>query len=87
MTYRMGSPSGEVGKSKSENTDWDGVETLRHVTLTNDFYLGVYELTRKQGITYTGYGNASSVSGYEAYPVGGDNGKAPLPAENSLSEN
>ena len=75
MTYRMGSPSGEVGKSKSENTDWDGVETLRHVTLTNDFYLGVYELTRKQGITYTGYGNPSSVSGYEAYPVGGDNGR------------
>jgi formylglycine-generating enzyme required for sulfatase activity len=75
MTYRMGSPSGEVGKSKSENTDWDGVETLRHVTLTNDFYLGVYELTRKQGITYTGYGNPGSVSGYEAYPVGGDNGR------------
>ena len=75
MTYRMGSPSGEVGKSKSENTDWDGVEALRHVTLTNDFYLGVYELTRKQGITYTGYGNPSSVAGYEAYPVGGDNGR------------
>ena len=73
MTYRMGSPSGEVGKSRSENTDWDGVETLRHVTLTNDFYLGVYELTRKQAVTYTGYGNPSAVSGYEAYPVGGDN--------------
>ena len=73
MTYRMGSPSGEVGKSRSENTDWDGVETLRHVTLTNDFYIGVYELTRKQAITYTGYGNPSAVSGYEAYPVGGDN--------------
>ena len=80
MTYRMGSPTGEVGKPTSDNgwgaNTWDGVdERTYHITLTNDFYLGIYELTRKQAITWSGYGNASSVSGYEAYPAGGDNAR------------
>ena len=73
--YRMGSPSGEVGKSS--NTDID--ETIFNVTLTNDFYLGVYELTRMQcvekiGIGDKNAGNEDRFTGKEAVPVGGDNG-------------
>ena len=36
-TFRMGSPSGEPGRY--------GSETLHYVTLTNDFYMAVFELT------------------------------------------
>ena len=78
MTYRMGSPSGEIGAPETSGTpsSWDGAkERTYHITLTNDFYLGIYELTRKQAITWVGYGNQSAVSGYEAYPAGGDNNK------------
>ena len=67
VKWRMGSLSTE----KYRQAD----EVAHYVTLTNDFYLGIYELTRKQAITWTGYGNPGAVSGYEAYPVGGDNGK------------
>ncbi len=86
MTYRMGSPSGEPGKQTardgSPNGTWNNdanwnQEKCHHVTLTNDFYLGVYEYTRKQCITWSGYaaGNASSMNdGKEALPIGGDNG-------------
>ena len=49
VTWRMGSPTGEVGKKKSEDS-WNGWETPHYVTLTEDFYLGVYELTRRQCI-------------------------------------
>ena len=77
MTYRMGSPSSERGRTTSGNYDnWSAaLEDTYHVSFTNDFYLGIYELTRKQAITWTGYGNPGAVSGHEAYPVGGDNGK------------
>ena len=36
-TFRMGAPSGEPGRY--------GSETLHYVTLTNDFYMAVFELT------------------------------------------
>ena len=39
-TFIMGSPEGEVGK--------DSYETQHQVTLTEDFYIGVFEVTQKQ---------------------------------------
>ncbi len=39
-TFMMGSPSGEVGSSSNE--------TLRQVTLSNTYYLGVFEVTQAQ---------------------------------------
>ncbi|MGI5923697.1 MAG: formylglycine-generating enzyme family protein [Lentisphaeria bacterium] len=40
-TFTMGSPVGEVGR-------WDGTETQHQVTLTKNFYVGVFEVTQKQ---------------------------------------
>jgi formylglycine-generating enzyme required for sulfatase activity len=43
-TFTMGSPSNELGREP-----WDlGSETQRQVTLTQDFYLGVFEVTQRQ---------------------------------------
>ena len=39
-TFMMGSPQGELGR--------DDDETQRQVTLTKDFYIGVYQVTQKQ---------------------------------------
>ena len=39
-TFIMGSPVGEVGR--------ESVETQHQVTLTEDFYIGVFEITQKQ---------------------------------------
>ena len=39
-TFTMGSPEGEVGRKPNE--------TLHRVTLTEDFYIGVFEMTQKQ---------------------------------------
>ena len=39
-TFTMGSPEGEVGRSSNE--------TQHQVTLTEDFYIGVFEITQKQ---------------------------------------
>ena len=78
MTYRMGSPSGEIGAPSTSGTidSWDlAKERTYHVTFTNDFYLGIYEVTRKQNAYWLGYGNQSAVSGYEAYPSEGENNK------------
>jgi len=45
ITWRMGCPSTEVGYGREDDTD---LCTTRYVTLTNDYYLGVYPLTQKQ---------------------------------------
>lgn len=45
VEWYMGSPSSELGRDK---TNWDAPETRHAVTLTNDYYLGVFELTRQQ---------------------------------------
>ena len=39
-TFTMGSPKGEVGR--------DSDETQHQVTLTEDFYIGIFEITQKQ---------------------------------------
>ena len=45
VKWRIGSPSGEVGKVTDS---WDAQEVPHHVTLRSDYYLGVYEFTEKQ---------------------------------------
>ena len=44
VTWRMGSPSSELGREWGSGA----IETLHYVTLTEDFYLGVYPLTGGQ---------------------------------------
>lgn len=52
VTWWMGAPSGEVGQKTVAS--WGGIvdtstrEKLHQVTLTNDFYIGVYEITERQ---------------------------------------
>ncbi len=43
-TFTMGSPEGEVGREPAESSK----ETQHQVTLTEDFYIGVFEITQKQ---------------------------------------
>jgi len=52
-TFCMGTPQGAVGHQSNEN------ET--HVTLTNDYYLGIYELTDGQNSRFTGGTSVSRV--------------------------
>ncbi len=40
-TFTMGSPEGELGR-------WDDREAQRQVTLTKDYYMGVFEVTQRQ---------------------------------------
>ena len=48
-TFKMGSPSEEIGKLDSDGVDMpSGRETQHDVTLTNDFWIGVFEVTQKQ---------------------------------------
>lgn len=60
-TFTMGSPEGEVGR----NID----ETQHQVTLTEDFYIGVFEITQKQYSLIYG-SNPSSYKG-DTRPVEG----------------
>ena len=67
VTWRMGSPSTEVGRQATE--------TPHYVTFTNDYYMGVYPVTQGQGILVLGhvpgkyiYPNAATPD--NAYPVG-----------------
>ena len=46
-TFKMGSPDPEINRGGSGGTQWD-------VTLTQDFYLGKYEITQKQWHTVMG---------------------------------
>jgi hypothetical protein len=48
-TFTMGSPADEVGRVSDEET-----ETPRVVTLTRDFYIGVFEVSQKQWELVTG---------------------------------
>ena len=54
-TFTMGSPKGEVGRE-------DSYETQHQVTLTEDFYIGVFEITQKQYSLIQG-SNPSSYKG------------------------
>ena len=63
-TFRMGSPSTENGREASSF----GKETLHYVVLTNDFYIGVFELTQGQYYNLLGTTPASKPS-YEYTPA------------------
>ena len=54
-TFMMGSPDGEVGRDSER-------ETLHQVTLTRDFYIGVFEITCSQCSLVTGRAESSYTS-------------------------
>ena len=56
-TFTMGSPKGEVGREPGSSK-----ETQHQVTLTEDFYIGVFEITQKQYSLICG-SNPSSYKG------------------------
>ena len=58
-TFMMGSPSGELGRYSDE--------TQHQVTLSDDFYMGVFELTQKQWELVMG--NTPSYHKSDTYPV------------------
>lgn len=60
-TWRMGSPSTEVGRQASE--------VPHYVTFTNDYYMSVFPVTEGQGILVWGYKPGSNVYGKDGYPV------------------
>lgn len=45
VQWRMGSPSTETGRKTGK---WEAEETTHYVTLTNDYYMGVFEVTKRQ---------------------------------------
>ena len=48
-TFKMGSPAGEVGRLDTDGVDMTSDRETQHdVTLTNDFWIGVFEVTQKQ---------------------------------------
>ncbi len=50
QTFAMGSPEGEIGRQNMES-GWtgDGQREMKHsVSFTNDFYMGVFEVTQSQ---------------------------------------
>ena len=62
-TYRMGSPTTEVGR---DYTSGAGEEPLHYVCLTNDFYISVFELTQGQYTNALGRApNNTTKNGYQ----------------------
>lgn len=66
-TFMMGSPAGEPGrgpwvKGDNDNAVWKTCETRHQVTLTQDFYYGIFPITQKQWHLVMGEG-AISVGG------------------------
>ena len=59
QTFTMGSPTSEIGRTDTMDKTKDGTnptgrETQHNVTLTNDYYIGVFEITQKQYNLMTG---------------------------------
>lgn len=50
-TFIMGSPSGELGREEGES---EYAETQHQVTLTRDYYIGVFEVTQHQWLLVMG---------------------------------
>jgi formylglycine-generating enzyme required for sulfatase activity len=71
-TFQMGSPAGELGR--------DADETQHAVTLTKDYYIGVFEVTMKQWERVTGR-NAGEKHFKHNLSVRGDAAKQSKPSE------
>ena len=92
VIWRMGSPSTESGRAESGM--YPTAEPARLVVLTNDYYIGVYELTQKQyvnlndgGTSYShsnvfGEGEDAEIRPLENDPIGyfRGNGESPTSA-------
>ena len=73
VTWRMGSPSGETGRSK------DPVEPEHYVSFDKDYYIGVYPVTMGQYEQLCGFLPSRAMSDFDmsivtnkaAHPVGG----------------
>ncbi len=61
VTWRMGAPSSEPG--------WSNRQVARLVSLSNDFYMGVYELTQRQFERITGRASFASTRSEVNYGV------------------
>jgi len=64
VTWKMGAPLGEVGQYYTQGAttyDYRNRETLHNVTLSADYYMAVYEVTRKQ-YSHAGFGNSMPLS-------------------------
>lgn len=61
VTWRMGSPSTEVGRQANE--------TPHYVTFTADYYMSVFPVTEAQGILVWGHRPGTQVYNNDAYPV------------------
>ena len=49
QTFAMGSPAGEIGRTDSQDANMPSGREMQHdVSFTNDFYIGVFELTQHQ---------------------------------------
>jgi formylglycine-generating enzyme required for sulfatase activity len=59
VQWRMGAPANEPGQKTKDSvtTDTETIETPHLVTLTNDYYIGIYQLTRRQYLTVMGWGS------------------------------
>ncbi|TVR49518.1 MAG: formylglycine-generating enzyme family protein [Planctomycetota bacterium] len=57
-TFMMGSPADELGR-----TPWEDNEDLHEVTLTQDFYMAVFQVTQAQWLNVMGGSNPSSNTG------------------------
>ena len=82
VTYVMGSPSTEVGRVGRVNDG--GVETQHYVTLTNDYYIGVYELTRQQYIHVTDRKIQDASSATKLWPENVEGDNACIPATHDI---
>ena len=56
VEWTMGSDSGETGRGA--DGAYTPYEYLRRVTLTNDYYIGIYEVTQRQNFNVSGNTNS-----------------------------
>ena len=69
-TFTMGSPEDEVGRATGTNVDyWRNPETQHEVTLTQDYYIGLFPVTQRQWELVMGW-NPSHYADDETRPVG-----------------
>ena len=67
-TFTMGSPEDEVGRAKDKTEYWRNPETQHEVTLTQDYYIGLFPVTRRQWKLVMG--SCPSDADDETRPVG-----------------